>query len=169
VKVTNSHSRFYPVAKTVIGDLLDTLASNEDRLWPRRMWPAMKFDRPLSVGANGGHTPIRYFVEKYEAGKLVQFRFTVPRGFNGVHRLEVLPKGTNKTELRHTIEMNTEGASVLSWPILVRPLHNALVEDALTLVEKNLGLTKHVKGWSVYVRVLRWIVSGGKSGRQSFA
>jgi len=169
VKVTNIHTRSYPVASTAIGELLDSLASKDDRLWPRRMWPAMKFDRPLSVGANGGHKPIRYFVEKYEAGKLVQFRFTAPRGFNGVHRLEVLAKGANETELRHTIEMNTEGTALLSWPILVRPLHNALVEDTLTLVEGNLSLKKHVKNWSLYVRVLRWILSGGKPVRQSFA
>ncbi len=148
---------------------MDSLASKEDRLWPCRMWPPMKFDRPLSVGASGGHGPVRYFVEQYDAGKLVQFRFTAPRGFNGVHRLEVLAKGTNKTELRHTIEMNAEGPALLSWPILIRPLHNALVEDALTLVEVRLGLEKHVNNWSVYVRVLRWIASGGKSGRQSFS
>ena len=78
-------------------------------------------------------------------------------------------KGTNETELRHTIEMNTEGAALLSWPIFVRPLHNALVEDALTVVEENLGVKKHVKSWSVYVRVLRWIISGGRSNGQSFA
>lgn len=169
MNVTNIHSRSYPVGNTEIGELLDSLASKEDKLWPRRMWPAMKFDRPLSVGANGGHQPIRYFVEKYEAGKLVQFRFTAPRGFNGVHRLEVLEKSLKETELRHTIEMTTQGPALFSWPILVRPLHNALVEDALTLVEQNLGLEKHVKSWSVYVRVLRWIASGGKSGGQSFA
>jgi len=169
VKVTNIHSRSYPVGNTEIGELLDSLGSKEDKLWPHRMWPPMKFDRPLSIGASGGHKPIQYFVEKYEAGKLVQFRFTAPRGFNGVHRLEVLAKGAKETELRHTIEMNTEGTALLSWPILVRPLHNALVEDALTLVEENFGLKKHVKSWSVYVRVLRWIMSGGKSGRQLFS
>ena len=169
MKVTNIHSRSYPVTSTEIGALLDSLASKEDRLWPNRMWPAMKFDRPLSVDAIGGHEPIQYFVEKYDAGKLVQFRFTAPRGFKGVHRLEVLAKGTRETELRHTIEMNTEGTALLSWPILFRPLHNALVEDALTLAEENLGLEKHVKTWSVYVRVLRWIASGGKSRGQSFA
>ena len=169
MKVTNIHSRSYPVGDTEIGALLDSLASKEDRLWPHRTWPPMKFDSPLSVGASGGHKPIRYFVEKYEAGKLVQFRFTSPRGFKGVHRLEVLAKGAKETELRHTIEMNTEGAALLSWAILVRPLHNALVEDALTLVEENLGLKKHVKRWSVYVRVLRWIISGGKSSGQSFS
>ena len=169
MKVTNIHSRSYPVTNTKIGELLDSLASKEDRLWPKRMWPAMKFDRPLSVGAIGGHKPIQYFVEKHDAGKLVQFCFTAPRGFKGVHRLEVLVKGTKETELRHTIEMNTEGTALLSWPILFRPLHNALVEDALTLAEENLGLKKHVKTWSVYARVLRWIASGGKSSRQSFA
>ena len=160
MKVTNIHSRSYPVTNTAIGELLDSLASKEDRLWPNRMWPAMKFDRPLSVDAIGGHEPIQYFVEKYDAA---------PRGFKGVHRLEVLAKGTRVTELRHTIEMNTEGTALLSWPILFRPLHNALVEDALTLAEENLGLKKHVKTWSVYVRVIRWIASGGKSSRQSFA
>jgi hypothetical protein len=31
--------------------LIDGLAGEQDRLWPWRAWPPMRFDRPLGVGA----------------------------------------------------------------------------------------------------------------------
>jgi hypothetical protein len=67
--VVNVHERMLDASITEIGKLIDTLASAEDKLWPRDRWPAMKFDRPLSVGAVGGHGPIRYTVESYQPGR----------------------------------------------------------------------------------------------------
>ncbi len=83
MKVINIHSREHPVSSKEVGLLLDSLASKNDLLWPHHLWPRMKFDKPLSVNAAGGHGPIRYYVEKYEPGKLVQFHFTGPKGFDG--------------------------------------------------------------------------------------
>ena len=65
MKVVNIHSREYPVASAEVGRLVDTLSSENDLLWPHQLWPRMKFDKPLAVSANGGHGPIRYFVEEY--------------------------------------------------------------------------------------------------------
>ena len=50
----------------------------------------MKFDKPLSVNSAGEHGPIRYYVEKYEPEKLVQFRFMGPKGFDGHHGYEFI-------------------------------------------------------------------------------
>ena len=87
--VINVHERTLNASITETGKLIDGLASSDDKLWPHDRWPAMKFDRPLEVGAIGGHGPIRYTVESYKPGRYIQFRFIEPTGFLGSHRFEV--------------------------------------------------------------------------------
>ncbi|MDQ3135435.1 MAG: hypothetical protein M3Q76_11655, partial [Acidobacteriota bacterium] len=65
----NVHERILQSPFAAAGELIDKLASRDDLLWPRERWPAMKLDRPLGVGAKGGHGPIRYVVEAYEPGR----------------------------------------------------------------------------------------------------
>jgi hypothetical protein len=65
MKVVNIHEREFQSTPDRIGALIDSLASPQDALWPKRSWPRMEFDRALNVGARGGHGPIRYFVEAY--------------------------------------------------------------------------------------------------------
>jgi hypothetical protein len=103
--VVNVHERVLNASMTEIGKLIDDLASADDKLWPHDRWPAMKFDRPLSVEAVGGHGPIRYMVESYQPGQRIQFRFTRPKGFLGSHRFEVEKVEGEKAKLRHIIEM----------------------------------------------------------------
>ena len=98
MRVLNIHERRLAAPAAAVGALLDSLASDADALWPRSAWPAMRFDRPLGVGAVGGHGPIPYAVEEYHPGRLVSFRFLGPRGFNGHHRFEVLPGGPQATK-----------------------------------------------------------------------
>jgi len=82
MNVRNVHERVLDVPACDLAVLLDGLASPDDALWPRHLWPAMKFDRPLQVGAVGGHGPIRYTVEAYEPGRRIRFRFTAPRSWS---------------------------------------------------------------------------------------
>ena len=166
MKVINIHSREYRASAREVGLLVSTLSSRNDLLWPHHSWPRMKFDKPLAVGAAGGHGPIRYRVEKYEAGKLVRFRFTGPNGFDGYHGYEVIEMENGITELRQTLEMQTQGLAVISWPLMYRPLHDALIEDSLTCAEVQLGLVPKIFPWSTWVKLLRLIVSGGKAGPQ---
>jgi hypothetical protein len=169
MKVINIHSREYPVASTEVGRLVDTLSSEKDLLWPHQLWPRMKLDKPLSVSAKGGHGPIRYFVEEYVPGKRVVFRFTGPTGFDGFHKYEVFELKKGKTELRQTLKMKTHGMAQLSWPLIFRPLHDALIEDSLCLAALRLNLTLRIPRWSGWVKFLRWIFSGGKSQPQKIA
>lgn len=162
MKVLNMHEWELRESPERVGALIDSLASREDALWPNRCWPCMKFDRPLSVGAEGGHGPIRYFVKAYTAGKNILFQFTGPRGFNGHHRYEIIDLGPHRCVLRHTLEMNTSGPATASWPILFRPMHDALIEDSLAQAQASLGHTPLVRPWSAWVRVLRWLLSGGR-------
>jgi hypothetical protein len=167
MNVVNVHERELPVPPATVGALLDGLASPTNVLWPRQTWPPMKFDRPLGAGARGGHGPIRYVVERHEPGRNVVFRFTGPRGFDGWHGLEVAIAAGGATVLRHRLEMTTRGPARLSWPLVFRPLHDALVEDALACAQAALGLPPEVRPWSTWVRFLRWAFSGGRARPQA--
>ncbi len=166
MKVLNVHERELPASPQQLGALLDSLSSRDDALWPRQCWPRMALDRPLGVGAAGGHGPVRYVVEAHAPGQSIHFRFTGPRGFDGHHRLEIVPLTAQRCVLRHTLEMTTHGSARLAWPLVFRPLHDALLEDALAVAQASLGQAPVVQPWSLRVRVLRWLLSRGRLSPQ---
>jgi hypothetical protein len=158
LRVRNVHERRMSAPRERVGELLDSLSGSEDRLWPFESWPPMRLRPSLRVGAVGGHGPIRYRVEDYEAGVRVTFGFTGPRGFHGTHRFEVVADA-DCTILRHRIDMRATGMGLLSWPLVFGPLHDALIEDCLDKAEGGLkGETAPHLGWSRYVRILRAVV-----------
>ena len=55
MEVLNIHEREIDATYEQVGALIDSLSSEEDCLWPNHSWPRMKFDRPLGIGADGGH------------------------------------------------------------------------------------------------------------------
>jgi hypothetical protein len=156
MRVVNTHERILHAPADQIGALIDGLASADDRLWPHDRWPAMCFDRPLGVGASGGHGPIGYVVESYTPSRDVRFRFTEPEGFLGCHRFEVEPVDATKTRLRHVIEMQVTAKAWLAWAIAIRPLHDALLEDLLDRAETVAGKRPPNRRWSARVRFIRW-------------
>lgn len=166
MKVLNIHERELEANRERVGALIDSLSSEDDRLWPNHSWPRMKFDRPLSIGADGGHGPIGYFVEEYKPGRSIKFRFTSPKGFNGFHRYEVVGSTQQSVLLRHTIEMTLHGSAFLTWPLIIRPLHDALLEDALATSQASLGMIPKMQAWSLWVKLIRWVMSGGKAQSQ---
>ncbi|GAA5164997.1 hypothetical protein GCM10023321_54420 [Pseudonocardia eucalypti] len=150
MQVLNTHVRVFPGGPERAGALIDSLATAEDGLWPHERWPAMEFDRPLGIGADGGHGPIGYRVAEYRPSRRVRFAFTRPAGFHGYHEWEVRPVPGGH-ELRHVLEMDAAGLAVLSWPVIWRPMHDALIEDAL---DKAAALSDP-RPWSRWVRLLR--------------
>ena len=124
----------------------------------------MWLDKPLGTGATGGHGPIRYSVVAHEPGKRVTFKFISPRGFVGEHWFEILCDEKLQTTLRHTIDMTLVGSALFAWPLAIRPLHDALIEDALTNAQVALGEEPTAVAWSPWVRVLRNVV-GRRSKR----
>jgi hypothetical protein len=159
MKIINIHERILNASVETVGQLIDGLASDDDRLWPHDRWPAMRFDRPLGVGASGGHGPIGYVVDSYTPGRKIQFRFTAPKGFLGVHRFDVEPLDTTKTRLRHTIEMQTTGRASLAWMLAIRPLHDALLEDLLDRADAFTGKQPPKREWSRRVKLIRRIMA----------
>ena len=155
--VRNIHERMINAPLAEAGHLIDRLGSREDELWPRDEWPPVRFDRPLAVGAKGGHAAVRYAVEEYVPGRLVRFRFLEPRGFIGTHSFDAEEIAPQQVRLRHTLEMRVKGAARVTWPIIFRPLHDALIEDAFDHAE--IFLTGKIYGrkraWTWRVRFLR--------------
>lgn len=118
----------------------------------------MRLDRGLTAGAEGGHGPIGYVVDVVDPERTVRFRFTRPVGFAGHHTFEVEPEAGG-TVLRHELVMRVRGIARLTWPLVFRPLHDALIEDALDRAAARLeGRAWDPRPLGAYVRLLRRIL-----------
>lgn len=163
----NTHERTLNAPIDTLAPLIDQLASRQDRFWPSSRWSTMKFDRPLAVGAIGGHGSVGYTVERYQPGREIQFRFTNPKGLNGIHRLtlEELPNGN--TRVKHVIEASLEGPMVLGWHLFIRCLHDALVEDGMDRAEAWVAQREwQPRELSSHVKSLRWLMAKLRSSRK---
>lgn len=159
VEILNVRERDLSAKREQVAALMASLASDDDRLWPRQWWPAMRFDRPLGVGAVGGHGTIRYQVERYTPGEAVVFRFTAPRGFHGTHAYFIEPLDAMRTRLRHVLKMCLSGPALLTWPLIYRPLHDALIDDSLDVAESDLQRRELApRQWSGWVRFWRGLL-----------
>jgi len=154
--ISNVHERVVDAGEDAIGPLVDSLSSKDDRLWPKRRWPALRLDRGLEIGSDGGHGPVRYEVARYEPGRLVVFAFTPKFPIEGGHRFEILPTAGGKTLLRHTLEGHPKSWLRLGWPLCFRWLHDALIEDAFDRAEAELaGVEWQPRRLPIHVRALR--------------
>jgi hypothetical protein len=159
MRVRNVHRRQIGSADR-LGQLLDGLGVDGDRLWPGDRWPPMRLRGGLVVGTSGGHGPVRYHVEEYEPSRGLRFRFERPRGFDGFHEFRVIPHGGLVAELVHILDARMTRSARLSWPLVFRPLHDALIEDALDNAEREVtGVVVRPASWSLYVRLLRRVIS----------
>ena len=154
MKVLNLHRRTYRQPKAVVAQLLKTLATEDDMIWPQESWPAMRFKNELKVGSHGGHGIIRYSVEAYTEGEFIQFRFTQPRGFIGYHKFQVNEVAHSLTEVVHEISMETKGIATLKWAFVIRWLHNALAENALDRIENHFSEKNKRTAWSLLGKAL---------------
>ena len=154
MRIEDRHRRLIPCDPAAAGDLIERLSSADDVLWPRDRWPPMRLDRPLGPGASGGHSFIRYHVEEHLPGERIVFRFDGPPGLTGIHRFEITahPPGT---EIEHAIEGGAAWWFVPAWLAVIRPLHTALIEDALDRAESFCaGEVANPNRWSAWVRIL---------------
>jgi hypothetical protein len=159
LKVINIHQREIQQPKKIIGQLISTLSSKEDNVWPTEKWPAMRFKDGLEEGSKGGHGPIRYVVKEYVIGEKIDFFFLKPTGFNGTHTFEISEINENTTLVKHIIKMEVSGKGLFLWLIAIRSLHDALLEDAFDKIENHYSKEKKKTNWSFWVRFLRKILN----------
>jgi hypothetical protein len=156
MRILNVHDRTFAVGPDDLGPLLNDLASDRERLWPRRDWPPLRLANGLRVGSVGGHGPIRYVVERFDPGRRVVFRFTRPKGWSGTHEFVVQPDAGGGASLRHLLQVEATGWGLIVWAVVFRPLHDALIEDALARAAAALGeADARPPRHSLYVRLLR--------------
>ena len=162
MKISNIHQRDYDLSVSLLSEILDSLSSENDLLWPNEEWMPMILDNGLKANSNGGHGPIGYYVQRYEYGKIVEFCFTMPKEFVGIHKFEIIELASNKTRLQHTIEMQVNLKGLFSWYFVVKWLHDALLEDSLDKVY-NLHNESQIKTpHSFWVKTLRKILKPKK-------
>jgi hypothetical protein len=157
MKVLNIHKRIIYQSPNVIGQILDTLASDADMIIAKDKWSPMKLDKGLVVGSKGGHGPIKYSVIEYQPSKSIIFEFDL-KGFNGFHKFEIVPLKNNFAEIKHMIDMNTSGLASIKWALAIRWLHDAYIEDAFDNVENYFLREKKNSKWSLWVRLLRRVL-----------
>ncbi|KAA2258669.1 SRPBCC family protein [Solihabitans fulvus] len=154
--IRNVHERALPVPAERVGELLDRIAEPGNSLWPGQNWPPLVLDRPLAVGAIGGHGPIRYSCTAYRPGRLAEFTFE-PAKLRGTHTLEVLDGASPGTcVVRHTVVGTPVGSGRVAWPLAIRWMHDALIEDLLDLAAVAVGHPPaRPARWSPWVRLVR--------------
>ncbi|GAA4962927.1 SRPBCC family protein [Kineococcus glutinatus] len=151
----NVHERVLRADGQEVAAVLESLATPADALWPHDRWPALELSGGLRPGSAGGHAEVRYHVAEHVPGRRVVFRFDPGVGIAGTHAFEVLPQGPSRTLLRHTLEGRLEGGMRLLWPLVVRWLHDALLEDALDRAQRAVeGSVARPARWSPWVRLL---------------
>ncbi|MEU9122243.1 DUF2867 domain-containing protein [Streptomyces sp. NPDC048506] len=131
--VRDVHVRTVPAPAETVGALLDRLGGDHDPLFPSPVWPPMAFDRPLGVGADGGHGFIRYRVSAHEPGRRVRFDFT---DGNGWHEVEVQPLGPDRCRVEHRLESRQPLARQLLWTLALGAVHGTVVEEILDNIER---------------------------------
>ncbi len=155
MKITNIHKRIINQPKDKISELFDTLSSKSDQLWPNEKWPPMIFKKGLLEGAVGGHGPIKYSIQKYLPGNIIEFQFIKPDGFNGIHKFQITEIDSEKAEIKHTIKMTLSGKGILTWYFAIKWLHDALLEDCLDKVENHFSHEQKSTKWNFWVCILR--------------
>jgi hypothetical protein len=151
--MSNVHERVIAAPIARVGELLDTLSSEDDRFWPHENWSRVTFDRPLGVGASGGHGTSRYAISSYTPGRHIRFAFMAPR--DGYHEFSLQEIDSTTCLLRHTTRVKLTATTILTWYFAIRPMHDALIEDLLDKVEGYVSVVKNPRVWSERVKTLR--------------
>ena len=155
MRVINSHKRIINQPVNQVSELLQTLATSDDKIWPIKAWPAMRFKDGLKLGNSGGHGLIRYTIVAFVPGEHIKFEFFKPEGFNGTHEINIKSISENISEIIHLIQMNTTFKAYFLWIFVIRWLHEALIVDAFDKVENYFLMEKKTTPYSVWVTLLR--------------
>ncbi|MYT30307.1 DUF2867 domain-containing protein [Streptomyces sp. MspMP-M5] len=136
--VRDVHTRTVQAPAEAVGALIDRLGGEPDPLFPTPVWPPLRLDRPLGVGADGGHGFVRYHVAAYEPGRRIRFAFTPgPSGDSpGYHEVTVHRLGADRCRVDHVLESRLPLARRIAWHLAVRAVHGTVVEELFDNIER---------------------------------
>jgi hypothetical protein len=134
IPIHNIHRRVIRAEPDVLGELIDAIATPDDRLWPVHDTVPLKLEGPVAVGVRGGHGPARYEIVGHQPGRWVRFEFTRPSSLIGFHEFSVQPH-PNGSVFQHLLAARLTPGLWLGYPLLLRPLHNSVIELALDHAE----------------------------------
>jgi hypothetical protein len=157
VSMRNVVRRVIPANADAVGAQLERL----EVLWPAPIWPALRLDGGLVAGSTGRHGPISYRVETHDVGRRSRWVFSPEVGLTGYNEISVGPDGPGRSVITDVLTGRLRGRMVLVWPVGLRWLHEALINDLFDNIER--AATGHVRRrhrHSVWVRTMRWV---GKS------
>ncbi|MFJ6000910.1 hypothetical protein [Arthrobacter sp. NPDC092385] len=154
----NVQQREIGASAAEVGVVLDSLADADDRVWPTE-WPPIELDAGLRVGSKGGHGPIKYSVVEYEPGRRIRLEFSPGLGIRGYHEFLLEPVGDVRCSVTHTLQGPLSGRMRLLWPLMIRWVHKALIQDLFDNLERGSTgrLLNGPARWSPWVRFLRRI------------
>jgi hypothetical protein len=161
MKVRNVHEREMRGSMQQLSEIVKTYGSKNDRMYPFERWPKMQLEGPEgppTVGRIGNRGAAQFVMTLYENGERIRYswKFLKPVGFDGHHHGEAQELGNGKILFRSVVDMNTRGLkATLLWLFVMRPLHDAVVEDSFDKVERELGSSPMVHEWSPWVKFLR--------------
>lgn len=150
--ILNVHERLVELPIEGVRALLADLGGPADRIWPGDHWPPLVLDNGTELGSRGGHGFVRYHVSA-RTPDLLEFTFDPPFGLVGAHRFELTAAGSH-TLIRHVIEAEPVGSMRLGWPLVVRPSHDAVLEELFDRLEQAAGKSIRTP-WSWRVREIR--------------
>jgi Protein of unknown function (DUF3995) len=167
--IRNVHQRRFAAEAATVGALLDRVGSPDDQLWPGTRWPKITVPQPITVGDRAGHADICYLVDDYRPGEALWFRFDPASGLEGRHGLVVEHCADGTVSLTHVLEGRAVGKGRVMWPLMIRAMHDQLLEELLDNAERLLpGAVRqipdaerpHISGRSRWGRVLRSAFAG---------
>lgn len=151
LRVRNVHQRMIDAPASAVQEWVSTLGTPDDQLWPTDLWFPMRLDAPVAEGGRGGHGPVRYHCVTHTTEKT---EFVFDSIGTGTHTFWIDDHGAS-TILRHELVASFALRERLAWAFVVRPLHDALLEDLLHGAQVRAGGSPSAPRWSPWVRLLR--------------
>ncbi|WUI02710.1 hypothetical protein OHR68_13170 [Spirillospora sp. NBC_00431] len=131
--VYNMHERFVRADPERIWEVLASIGSEGDRLWPEGK-STFRLPAGLAPGAPVEHSALRYRVKTVEPGRRLWFdtgaQLSEGHGFTLIER-------DGGTLVRHELKGRTGGMFRLMWPLVIRRKHNVVIERVLENLERE--------------------------------
>ena len=155
--IHNEHRRTVRATPGRAAFLLDEIAEPGNAYWPSDRLASPADGPPAGRRRHRRARPRPVLVHGLRTGTAGGVHLRARHRGIGTHTFDVLDGPTRDTcVLRHVISGRTHGLGVLAWPLAIRWLHDAVLEEMLDRAAVVLGDPPATPArWSPYVRLLR--------------